>query len=194
MPLAGLGIPSTPQLRLGAGDGLGDPLLFHAQGLAPAAEQLPLQGQAGDHVRLAGQGLKLRVEDDIAGAIALGIQPRFAGQGTQVLAAQGLHLGAQRRLVEAQQHLPGTDPVALLDLDPLDDAAALVLHGLAMARDHDLARHRHALVQRRQGGPADEPGKAPQHQDPAQPRILPVVQGQHIAGGRPGDRRRRGCG
>ena len=99
MDFARLRIPRAPQLRLGPGDGFAQALLLGGQCLGAAIEQLPLQAQRARRLRVVEQ---LRAETDRRQPFTFRTQARFAGQGRQVLAAQGLHLRAQRGFLQAQ--------------------------------------------------------------------------------------------
>ena len=61
--------------------------------------------------------------------------------------------------------------LAVAHQDVLDHPAQRMLHRLALAGDDHRGRHRHALVERREGGPEQRTAEAEQDQQPAQSRI-----------------------
>ena len=176
----GLRVTHPAQLRLGSGDAFADALLIEQQRLTPAGEQLLLQCQVRRHFGLVMQRHQLSGETHTRSALNLGIEPGLAGQRAIKLAAQRLRLTQQRGFLEPDQYLPRLHTVAITHVDALNNPATGMLHHFAIARHHDLARHRDAFVQRRQSSPGKKPEKPAEHQQPTQARMATVVQLQHV--------------
>ena len=129
LDFAGLGVPCATQLRFSPGDGFAQALLLSGQRLGATAEQLPLQVQRSRRLWIIEQ---FRAEGDCGQTFTFRTQPCLAGEGREVLAAQGLHLPTQRGFLQAQQHLTCADHITVAHIDTFDDATGRVLHRFAM--------------------------------------------------------------
>lgn len=170
------------QLRLAAGDRLGETIEFQAQRPPTAVVQLPLLFQQGRQARVV-QRQQLGGKLDPRLFIALGAQPRQTRQRRHVLGEQAIGLGPGLGSVHLQQHLSCLHPLAFVHADVPDQAAGRVLHGLAATGHHHRAGDPDALVQRGQPGPQEKADEAEQHQPPAEPGKTLLVQFQRRAAG-----------
>ena len=93
-----------------------------------------------DGVRLDVRAEQVVREIDAVALVALRLKARHAGLVVDELGGNDLQIGAQQRLVEADQELAGLHAVAVLNADLADDATLAVLHLLGTALHDDYSR------------------------------------------------------
>ena len=154
------------QLRGGAFDVGAQSGLLAEKRFAAAAEQLPLAFQHQRQTRI-GIVAQFGREIHLLEVVPFALPARQAGPGHAVLRLQRLHVSRDLGLVELEQRLAQLHHLAFAHQNPADHAAAHRLHGFALARHHDRALHRNALIERRKTGPGEETARADNRQNPA---------------------------
>ncbi len=145
--------------------------LLARQGLASAAEQLPLpfkhQRQPWVGVLPLPGGNQLCGKAYLVKVVALALPTRQAGPGHSILSSQRLHVSFDLSLIKAKQRFALFDQLTFTDQNFADHTAIQRLHGLAFARHHHRPLHGNALIQRGKTGPKKETARPCQHENPA---------------------------
>ena len=157
-----------------------DRLQVRAQQIAARHEQLLLVLHLLADQRIAGSRLQIGVESNRRRASLLGQQPPLHRTQPQVTLTHGFIVGPRHRRVQRHQHLALLDFVALAHQHFLHNAAAQVLHRLALGVDSHHASRRHALIQRGQARPQQESPKPDQEGPQPHP---PCAKGFRLRGG-----------